>query len=429
MARHDAQRAIAAIWHIEAATVIGAVARIVRDIGLAEEFAQDALVAALESWPKTGIPDNPGAWLTTAAKRRALDHLRHEQIAAGKAADVARELDFQYEVASEEAAAAHEADLDDALHGGVGDDVLRLMFTACHPVLSPEARCALTLRVMGGLATDEIARAYLKPEATIAQRIVRAKRSLSAARVPFEVPRGESLAGRLASVLEVIYLIFNEGYAATSGGDWMRPALCDEALRLGRVLAGLMPDEAEVFGLVALMEIQASRFAARLSPNGEPILLQDQDRNRWDALLIRRGLLALARAEALHADAGPYTLQAAIAACHARATRAEDTDWARIVALYDLLGQRNPSPVVALNRAVAVSMAYGAAAALPLVDALLENPQLQAYHLLPAVRGDLLMRLGRYDEARADFERAAGLTRNERERSLLRARAEGCSRA
>ncbi|WP_374514590.1 RNA polymerase sigma factor [Niveibacterium sp.] len=429
MARHDAQRAIAAIWHIEAATVIGAVARIVRDIGLAEEFAQDALVAALESWPKTGIPDNPGAWLTTAAKRRALDHLRHEQIAAGKAADVARELDFQYEVASDEAAAAHEADLDDALHGGVGDDVLRLIFTACHPVLSPEARCALTLRVMGGLATDEIARAYLKPEATIAQRIVRAKRSLTAAHVPFEVPRGESLAGRLASVLEVIYLIFNEGYAATSGGDWMRPALCDEALRLGRVLAGLMPDEAEVFGLVALMEIQASRFAARLSPNGEPILLQDQDRNRWDALLIRRGLLALARAEALHADAGPYTLQAAIAACHARATRAEDTDWARIVALYDLLGQRNPSPVVALNRAVAVSMAYGAAAALPLVDALHANPQLQAYHLLPAVRGDLLMRLGRYDEARADFERAAGLTRNERERSLLRARAEGCSRA
>lgn len=282
--------------------------------------------------------------------------------------------------------------------------------------------------MMGGLATDEIARAYLKPEATIAQRIVRAKRSLSAARVPFEVPRGEALAGRLASVLEVIYLIFNEGYAATSGGDWMRPALCDEALRLGRVLAGLMPDEAEVFGLVALMEIQASRFAARVSPNGEPILLQDQDRSRWDALLIRRGLQALARAEALHADAGPYTLQAAIAACHARATRAEDTDWARIVALYDRLGKRNPSPVVALNRAVAVSMACGAAAALPLVDALLANPQLQAYHLLPAVRGDLLMRLGRLDEARADFERAAGLTRNERERSLLRARAEGCSR-
>lgn len=428
MAGHDAHRAIAAIWHIEAATVIGAVARIVRDIGLAEEFAQDALVAALESWPKTGIPDNPGAWLTTAAKRRALDHLRHEQIAAGKAADVARELDFQHAVASEEAAAAHEADLDDALHGGVGDDVLRLIFTACHPVLSPEARCALTLRVMGGLTTDEIARAYLKPEATIAQRIVRAKRSLSAASVPFEVPRGDALAGRLASVLEVIYLIFNEGYAATSGGDWMRPALCEEALRLGRVLAGLMPDEAEVFGLVALMEIQASRFAARLSPNGEPILLQDQDRSRWDALLIRRGLQALARAEALHADAGPYTLQAAIAACHARATRAEDTDWARIVALYDRLGQRTPSPVVALNRAVAVSMAYGAAAALPLVDTLLENPQLQAYHLLPAVRGDLLMRLGRLDEARADFERAAGLTRNERERSLLRARAEGCSR-
>jgi len=423
MAEHDAHRTIAAIWHIEAATVIGAVARIVRDVGLAEEFAQDALVAALEHWPQAGIPDKPGAWLMTAAKRRALDHLRHEQIAAGKAEDVARELDFQHTVASDEAAAAREADLDDALHGGVGDDVLRLIFTACHPVLPPEARSALTLRVMGGLGADEIARAYLKPEATIAQRIVRAKRSLAAARVPFEVPRGAALAGRLASVLEVIYLIFNEGYAATSGGDWMRPALSEEALRLGRVLAGLMPDEAEVFGLVALMELQASRFAARLSPAGEPILLQDQDRSRWDALLIRRGLQALARADALCPDARPYALQAAIAACHARAARAEETDWARIVSLYDALAQRNPSPVIALNRAVAVSMAYGPADALPLVDALLGNPVLQAYHLLPAVRGDLLARLGRHDEARADFERAAQLTRNERERALLLARA------
>lgn len=426
MAEHDAHRAIAAIWHIEAASVIGAVARIVRDVGLAEEFAQDALVAALEHWPQAGIPDKPGAWLTTAAKRRALDHLRHEQIAAGKAEDVARELDFQHAVASDEADAAREAKLDDALRGGVGDDVLRLIFTACHPVLPPEARCALTLRVMGGLSTDEIARAYLKAEATIAQRIVRAKRSLAAARVPFEVPRGEALAGRLASVLEVIYLIFNEGYAATSGSDWMRPALSEEALRLGRVLAGLMPDEPEVFGLVALMEVQASRFAARLSASGEPILLQDQDRSRWDALLIRRGLLALAHAEALQPNAGPYTLQAAIAACHARAARVEDTDWARIVSLYDTLAQRNPSPVVALNRAVAFSMAYGPADALPLVDALQADPALQAYHLLPAVRGDLLERLGRLAEAAAAFEHAASLARNQRERTLLQARAARC---
>ncbi|WP_172203323.1 RNA polymerase sigma factor [Niveibacterium sp. COAC-50] len=426
MAEHDAHRTIAAIWHIEAASVIGAVARIVRDVGLAEEFAQDALVAALEHWPQAGIPDKPGAWLTTAAKRRALDHLRHEQIAAGKAEDVARELDFQHAVASDEADAAREAKLDDALRGGVGDDVLRLIFTACHPVLPPEARCALTLRVMGGLSTDEIARAYLKPEATIAQRIVRAKRSLAAARVPFEVPRGEALAGRLASVLEVIYLIFNEGYAATSGSDWMRPALSEEALRLGRVLAGLMPDEPEVFGLVALMEIQASRFAARLSASGEPILLQDQDRSRWDALLIRRGLLALAHAEALQPNAGPYTLQAAIAACHARAARVEDTDWARIVSLYDTLAQRNPSPVVALNRAVAFSMAYGPADALPLVDALQADPALQAYHLLPAVRGDLLERLGRLAEAATAFEHAASLARNQREHTLLQARAARC---
>ena len=426
MAEHDAHRTIAAIWHIEAASVIGAVARIVRDVGLAEEFAQDALVAALEHWPQAGIPDKPGAWLTTAAKRRALDHLRHEQIAAGKAEDVARELDFQHAVASDEADAAREAKLDDALRGGVGDDVLRLIFTACHPVLPPEARCALTLRVMGGLSTDEIARAYLKPEATIAQRIVRAKRSLAAARVPFEVPRGEALAGRLASVLEVIYLIFNEGYAATSGSDWMRPALSEEALRLGRVLAGLMPDEPEVFGLVALMEIQASRFAARLSASGEPILLQDQDRSRWDALLIRRGLLALAHAEALRPHAGPYALQAAIAACHARAARVEDTDWARIVSLYDTLAQRNPSPVVALNRAVAFSMAYGPADALPLVDALQADPALQAYHLLPAVRGDLLERLGRLAEAATAFEHAASLARNQRERTLLQARAARC---
>ena len=418
----DARRRIEAIWHIEAAAVIGRAARIVRDIGLAEDLAQDALVAALESWPRDGIPDNPGAWLLTVTQRRALDHLRHARMVAARAAEIGMALDFQYE---SDSAAALEA-VDSALDDDIGDELLRLMFTACHPLLPPQARCALTLRVMGGLSTDDIARAYLKPEPTIAQRIVRAKRSLAAARVGFEVPRGGELRQRLASVLEVIYLIFNEGYVAAAGDNWMRPALCEEALRLGRVLATLMPDESEVFGLVALMEIQASRIPARISPAGEPVLLLDQDRSRWDRLLIRRGLEALARSEASPAagQLGPYALQAAIAACHARAARAEHTDWQRIVALYDTLDQLAPSPVVRLNRAVAVSMAYGPAAALDLVDELQAEPALQNYHLLPSVRGDLLARLQRPDEARLEFERAAGLARNARERALLLSRAQ-----
>ncbi|HJV93178.1 MAG TPA: RNA polymerase sigma factor [Azonexus sp.] len=417
-----ARRAIEAIWHLEAARVIGRVARLVRNVGLAEEFAQDALVAALEHWPANGVPANPAAWLMTAAQRRALDHLRHEQVAAGKAVEIGRELDFRHEVAAAELA----AQVDDRLDDEIGDDLLRLIFTACHPVLSPEARCALTLRLMGGLSTEEIARAYLKPEPTIAQRIVRAKRTLAEARVPFEVPHGDELLRRLGPVLEVIYLIFNEGYAATSGADWMRPALGEEALRLGRVLAGLLPAEGEVLGLVALMEIQASRFAARTSPAGEPVLLLEQDRSRWDRLLIRRGLAALARAEARPGPLGPYALQAAIAACHARAASAERTDWARIAALYDGLAEIAPSPVVSLNRAVAVAMAFGPAAGLEIVDGLLTEPGLQHYHLLPSVRGDLLARLDRPDEARAEFERAARLTHNARERALLLARAGRC---
>jgi RNA polymerase sigma factor (sigma-70 family) len=416
------RRSVAAIWHIEAAKVIGRVARIVRDLGLAEEFAQDALVAALENWPTTGIPDNPGAWLMTTAKRRALDHLRHAQLVASHAVGLGHELDFRHQIAAEDLAESVDAGLDD----DIGDDLLRLIFTACHPVLSPEARSALTLRVMGGLTTDEIARAYLKPEPTIAQRIVRAKRSLAAARVPFEVPRGTELKQRLGSVLEVLYLIFNEGYAATAGNDWMRPALCEEAMRLGRVLAGLMPAESEVLGLVALMEIQASRFAARVSPSGEPVLLLDQDRSRWDHLLIRRGLEALARAEAQPGPLGPYALQAAIAACHARAGGVEQTNWARIAAIYDALAQLAPSPVITLNRAVAVGMAFGPVAGLEIVDSLLGEPSLKNYHLLPAVRGDLLSRLDRPDEARGEFERAADLTRNARERALLLDRAEQC---
>lgn len=419
-------RSIAAIWHLEAAKVIGRVARMVRDVGLAEEFAQDALVAALESWPRDGVPEKPGAWLMTAAQHKALDYLRHAQLAAGKASELSMALDFQHQLTEEAAIDAQDAQLDD----DIGDDLLRLMFTACHPVLAPEARSALTLRLMGGLSTEEIARAYLTSEATVAQRIVRAKRALAAARVPFEVPRGAELAQRLGSVLQVLYLMFNEGYAATAGNDWMRPALCDEALRLARVLAGLLPDESEVFGLLALMEIQASRFAARLSPSGEPVLLQQQDRSRWDRLLIRRGLEALARAEALpNRDGvlGPYLLQAGIAACHARAVRAEDTDWARIVGLYDVLSQIAPSPVISLNRAVAVSMAYGPAAALPLVEQLQAEPALQQYHLLPSVRGELLRQLQRPDEAQAEFQRAALLTQNARERALLLAKAAGCS--
>ena len=416
-ATDDTRRTVEAVWRLEAPRIIGRAGRVLRDFSLAEEVAQDALLAALETWPRDGVPENPAAWLMTATQRRALDRLRHARLAAGKEDEIARELDFLHEAASDAQAEAVDARLDDA----IGDDLLRLIFTACHPLLPPEGRAALTLRVMGGLTTDEIARAYLKPEATIAQRIVRAKRTLAAVRIPFEVPRGPELHARLASVLEVIYLIFNEGYAATTGDDWLRPALCDEALRLGRVLAGLMPGESEVFGLVALMEIQASRFAARVSADGEPVLLLDQDRRRWDRLLIRRGLDALAHAESLAGDrgSGPYTLQAGIAACHARAARSEDTDWRRIVALYDALDQLAPSPVVRLNRAVAVAEAYGPASALELVDALRTDPALQHYHLLPAVRGDLLMRLERLDEARAEFERAAQLTRNSRERALL----------
>ncbi|MDM0064056.1 RNA polymerase sigma factor [Variovorax sp. J22G21] len=412
--------AIDAVWRIESAKIIAGLARIVRDVGLAEELAQDALVAALEKWPSTGVPDNPGAWLMAAAKYRGLDELRRRKLLERKHEEyghelVAREAHFVIET--------HEA-LDD----DVGDDLLRLVFTACHPVLSPDARVALTLRLLGGLTTDEIARAFLVPEATIGQRIVRAKRTLAETRVPFEVPRAAELPSRLASVLEVIYLVFNEGYAATAGDDWMRPTLCDEALRLGRVLAELMPGEPEVHGLVALMEIQASRTAARVDAQGVPILLLAQNRARWDRLLIGRGLTALARAEALGGALGPYALQGAIAACHARARTAEATDWARIAALYDALAQLMPSPVVALNRAVAVSMAFGPAAGLEIVDALVADGALQGYHLLPSVRGDLLAKLGRTAEACAHFKAAAALTRNARERALLLERAADCAR-
>jgi RNA polymerase sigma factor (sigma-70 family) len=412
---------LAAIWHIESARVVASVARLTRDLGLAEECAQDALVAALEHWPREGVPDNPAAWLTRAAKNRALDHLRHHAQAVPKHAELAAELDTQH--------AIRDADfrdmVDTALDDDIGDDVLALVFTACHPVLSADARAALTLKVIGGLSVEEIARAYLKPPATLAQRIVRAKRTLSEAQVPFEVPRGAERDARLVSVLEVIYLIFNEGYAATAGDDWMRPGLCEEAQRLGRVLADMLPATAEVHGLVALMEIQASRLAARVDAHGDPVLLMDQDRSRWDRLLIRRGLAALERAQALPGPLGSYTLQAAIAACHARAATPADTDWARIVALYDALAQSAPSPVVALNRAVAIGMAFGPAAGLEQVEALRDEPVLKAYHLLPAVRGDLLARLERIEEARAEFERAAQLAQNARERALLLARAAG----
>ena len=417
----DAHRAIEAIWRIESAKIIGALTRMVRDVGLAEELAQDALVSALETWPRDGTPDNPAAWLMATAKNRALDHFRHGKMQAEKEG----ELTYEIETALQDAQPDVDAHLDDP----VRDDLLRLIFIACHPLLSAEARAALTLRLLGGLTTDEIARAFLAPEATIAQRIVRAKKTLSDAKVPFEVPRGAELGERLASVLEVIYLIFNEGYSATSGDDWMRPTLCDEALRLGRILAGLEPGEPEVHGLVALMEIQASRAAARVGPKGEPVLLLDQNRARWDPLLIRRGLEALARAEALGGALGPYALQAAIAACHARARTAAETDWARILALYEALGRINPSPVVELNRAVAASMASGPDAGLAIVDALRAEPALASYHLLYSVRGDLLAKLGRHAEARGEFERAAGLTRNERERALLSARAEESARA
>ncbi len=391
----------------------------VRDVGLAEELAQDALVAALEQWPQSGIPDNPGAWLTAAAKHRAIDHFRRNKLLERKHQELGRELEAQQELAV--------PDLDAALDDDVGDDLLRLVFISCHPVLAPEARVALTLRLLGGLTTDEIARAFLVAEPTIAQRIVRAKRTLSEARVPFEIPRKVDLSARLASVLEVIYLVFNEGYSATAGDDWMRPALCEEALRLGRILAELAANEPEVHGLVALMEIQASRSHARIGPSGEPILLLDQNRALWDQLLIRRGLAALERAEKLGGSREPYALQAAIAACHARALAAEETDWPRIVTLYEELARLAPSPVVELNRAVAVAMAFGPAAGLEIVDALTSEPSLKAYHLLPSVRGDLLKKLGRFDEARAEFERAASLTRNARERELLQERARACA--
>ncbi len=410
----DIHRTIQAVFRIEQAKLIASLARITRDVGLAEELAQDALVAALEEWPRTGVPDRPGAWLTAAAKHRAIDHFRRMRLAERKHGEIGQE---------QQSLERDMPDFDSALDDDIGDDLLRLIFTACHPVLSPEARAALTLRLLGGLTTDEIARAYLVAEPTIAQRIVRAKRTLSDAGVPFEVPHGDDRGERLASVLDVIYLVFNEGYAATAGGDWIRPQLAEEALRLGRVLAGLAPLEPEVHGLVALMEIAASRFGARTGPDGEPILLLDQNRARWDQLLIRRGLAALALAESLGGEPGPYRLQAAIAACHARARVAEDTDWPRIVALYGALAELMPSPVIELNRAVAVGMASGPAAALELVDVLNAEPALKSYHLLPSVRGDLLTKLGRHGEARAEFERAAQLARNERERKLLLARA------
>jgi RNA polymerase sigma-70 factor (ECF subfamily) len=414
----DTHRAIDAVWRIESARLIAGLTRIVRDVGLAEELAQDALVIALERWPETGIPENPGAWLMATAKHRAIDHFRRRKRRDQKYQEIGQELEARQNVTPDLAAA-----LDD----DIGDDLLRLMFTACHPVLSTEARIALTLRLLGGLTTEEIARAFLVAEPTVAQRIVRAKKTLAEARVPFEVPRGVALTSRLASVLEVLYLVFNEGYSATAGDDWMRPALCEDALRLGRILAELAPAEAEVHGLVALMEIQASRMRARTNAAGEPILLLDQNRALWDQLLIRRGLAALERAERLGGALGPYALQAAIAACHARAITPEETDWARIAALYQALAQIAPSPVVELNRAVAVSMARGPAAALEIVDRLTTEPALKSYHLLPTVRGDLLAKLDRRDEARVEFERAAALTRNARERDLLLARAAACT--
>jgi RNA polymerase sigma-70 factor, ECF subfamily len=417
----ETRRAVEAVWRIESARVIAGLSRIVGDVGLAEELAQDALVAALEQWPASGVPRNPGAWLMTIGKRRAVDQIRRRQRFERKVDELGRELQEREAV---QGAASEE---DAAPDGDVQDDLLRLMFTACHLVLSPEARVALTLRLLGGLSTEDIARAYLVSEPTVAQRIVRAKRTLTQARVPFEVPLGPERASRLSSVLEVIYLVFNEGYSATAGDDWMRPALCEDALRLGRTLAELMPEEPEVHGLVALMEIQASRTAARTGPSGEPVLLLDQDRRRWNRLLIRRGLAALERAEALGGALGPYALQAAIAACHARATTAEETDWEGIAALYDALAQLAPSPVVELNRAVALAMAFGPAAGLEVVDGLREERSLAGYHLLPSVRGDLLVKLGRLEEARAEFERAAALTRNHRERTLLLERAAECA--
>ncbi|HME90963.1 MAG TPA: RNA polymerase sigma factor [Myxococcaceae bacterium] len=421
MAASDQTRAIEAIWRIESARVIAGLTRIVRDVGLAEELAQDALVTALEQWPQSGIPETPGAWLMATAKNRAIDLLRRRQRLEAKQDELRQQMEARQTMGGK--------DLEAALDEEMGDDLLRLVFIACHPVLSREARVALTLRLLGGLTTEEIARAFLVTEPTIAQRIVRAKRTLAEQGVPFEVPRGAELAARFSSVLEVIYLVFNEGYSATAGEDWTRPALCEDALRLGRVLAELVPNEPEVHGLVALLEIQASRLRARTGPSGEPILLLDQNRGLWDQLLVRRGLAALERAEALGGAQGPYMLQAAIAACHARARAPEETDWKRIISLYDTLLQVTPSPIVELNRAVAVSMAFGPAAGLELVDALASDPALESYHLLPSVRGDLLSKIGRSNEARAEFERAASLTRNARERKLLLERAAACARA
>jgi RNA polymerase sigma factor (sigma-70 family) len=420
----ETRRRIEALWRMEAPKLHAALARLTRDVGLAEELAQEALVAALERWPESGVPDNPGAWLMTTAKNRALDDLRRRKLLRGKHQELGRELEAEQDAAAGELEARLERELDD----DVGDDLLRLIFTACHPVLARDARVALTLRLLGGLTTAEIARAFLTPEPTIAQRIVRAKKTLAEANLPFEMPRGADRAERLASVLEVIYLVFNEGYAATAGDDWMRPELCEDALRLGRVLAGLAPDEPEVHGLVALMEIQASRVHARSGPTGEPILLLEQDRSRWDQLLIRRGLAALAQAEALGGARGRYALQAALAACHARARTAKETDWARIAGLYSALGEVAPSPIVELNRAIALGMLFGPEAALKIVDALKDDPALAGYHLLPSVRADFLTKLGRFDEARAELERAAALTQNARERTLLLGRAEACGR-
>ncbi len=416
MADAGARQAIEAVWRIESARLVAGLARMVRDVGLAEDLAQDALLAALERWPRSGVPENPGAWLMATAKNRAIDLMRRGATLERKQEEMARDIGVQM--------AMDGADFDAALDDEVGDDLLGLIFTCCHPVLSSEARVALTLRLLGGLTTPEIARAFLAKESTVAQRLVRAKRTLRDANVPFEVPRGEELRSRLSSVLEVIYLVFNEGYAASAGEDWIRPALCEEALRLGRILAELAPGEPEAHGLIALLEIQASRTRARLGPDGEPVLLLDQDRSRWDLLLIGRGLRALERAEELRGPLGPYGLQAAIAACHARARAAEETDWMRIAALYDTLAQIAPSPVVELNRAVALSMAFGPEAGLELLDQIAAEPALAEYHLLPSVRGDFLARLGRHDEAAAEFERAAALTENSRERQLLLRRAE-----
>ena len=417
MTATEAHRAIDAVWRIESAKLIAGLARMVRDVGLAEDLAQESLVAALEQWPESGIPDNPGAWLMATAKRRAIDHFRRGQMLDRKHEELGREYEVREQAVP---------DFDTALDDEIGDDLLRLIFTACHPVLSTEARVALTLRLLGGLTTDEIARAFLVPEPTVAQRIVRAKRTLAEAHVPYEVPRGAELGARLSAVLQVIYLIFNEGYSATAGDDWMRPGLCEDALRLGRIVAELMPQEPEVHGLAALMEIQASRSRARTGAAGEPVLLLEQDRSRWDHLLIRRGLAALERAEKLGGAPGPYVLQAAIAACHARAVRAEETDWVRIAALYAELGRIAPSPVVELNRAVAVGLAFGAAAGLAVVDELRSEPTLKGYHLLPSVRGDLLAKLGRLDEARTELELAASLTRNVREREMLMEKMRKC---